>query len=108
MHDCMNHPLLDISYSGATGALIHITGGNDLSLREAEEIASRLTYELDSKADVIWGARINPDFEGKVRVMCVMTGIHSPNVLGGAESRSSLVERYAKEFEAPTELSWVK
>jgi cell division protein FtsZ len=108
VHDCMNHPLLDVSYSGATGALVHITGGNDLSLREAEEIASRLTYELDSKADVIWGARINPDFEGKVRVMCIMTGIHSPNILGRGEIGPTLVERYGQEAKPPADIPWVK
>lgn len=58
VHECLNHPpLLDIDYRGATGSLIHITGGNDLTLQDAEEIASSLTYELDPHADVIWGGR---------------------------------------------------
>jgi len=69
VHECLNHPLLDIDYRGATGSLIHITGGNDLTLQDAEEIASSLTYELDPHADVIWGARVNSDYEGRVRVM---------------------------------------
>ncbi|MDD1634691.1 MAG: cell division protein FtsZ, partial [Methanomicrobiales archaeon] len=47
VHECLSHPLLDIDYRGATGSLIHITGGNDLTLADAEEIASSLTYELD-------------------------------------------------------------
>jgi cell division protein FtsZ len=77
VHECLNHPLLDIDYRGATGSLIHITGGNDLTLADAEEIASSLTYELDPHADVIWGARIRNEFEGKVRVMAIMTGVRS-------------------------------
>jgi cell division protein FtsZ len=81
----MNHPLLDVDYRGATGALVHITGGPDLTLKHAEEVAEGLTYELDSHANVIWGARVNPDFEGRCRVMAIMTGIQSPQVMDEKE-----------------------
>lgn len=83
IRDCLAHPLLDIDFRGATGSLIHITGGNDLTLHDAEEIAQQLTYELDPHADVIWGARVRKDFEGKVSVMAIMTGIQCPQILGG-------------------------
>ena len=86
VRECLDHPLLDIDYRGATGCLIHITGGNDLTLHDAEEIASQLTYELDPHADVIWGARVRNDYEGKVRVMAIMTGVQSPQILGGRPS----------------------
>ncbi|WOF15970.1 cell division protein FtsZ [Methanoplanus sp. FWC-SCC4] len=86
VHECLNHPLLDIDYRGATGGLIHITGGSDLTLSDAEDIASTLTYELDPHADVIWGARINSEFEGKVRVMAIMTGVKSAQIIGNSHS----------------------
>jgi cell division protein FtsZ len=73
--EALNHPLLDVDYRGATGALIHITGGPDLTLKHAEEVAEGLTYELDAQANVIWGARVLPQFEGRCRVMAIMTGI---------------------------------
>jgi len=73
--EALNHPLLDVDYRGATGALVHITGGPDLTLKHAEEVAEGLTYELDSHANVIWGARVLPQFEGRCRVMAIMTGI---------------------------------
>ncbi len=78
VNEALNHPLLDVDYRGATGALVHITGGPDLTLKQAEEVAEGLTYNLDSQANVIWGARVIPQFEGKCRVMAIMTGI-SPN-----------------------------
>ncbi|MCK4812235.1 MAG: cell division protein FtsZ, partial [Methanosarcinales archaeon] len=78
----LNHPLLDVDYRGATGCLVHITGGPDLSLKEADEIASSLTYELSPHANVIWGARIEEEYEGTVRVMAVMTGVESAQILG--------------------------
>ncbi|KUG21290.1 cell division protein ftsz [hydrocarbon metagenome] len=93
VHECLNHPLLDIDYRGATGSLIHITGGNDLTLQDAEEIASSLTYELDPHADVIWGARVNSEYEGRVRVMAIMTGVKSAQILGGKRTFESVQQR---------------
>lgn len=82
VRNALDHPLMDVDYRGATGSLIHIIGGADLTLREAEGIAKSITYELDPHANVIWGARIREDFEGKVRVMAIMTGVRSAQVLG--------------------------
>ncbi|KLK87403.1 cell division protein FtsZ [Methanoculleus sediminis] len=93
VHECLNHPLLDIDYRGATGSLIHITGGNDLTLQDAEEIASSLTYELDPHADVIWGARVNSEYEGRVRVMAVMTGVKSAQILGSHRTYEPATQR---------------
>jgi len=101
VRECLDHPLLDIDYRGATGCLIHITGGSDLTLHDAEEIASQLTYELDPHADVIWGARVRSDYEGKVRVMAIMTGVQSPQILGGLPSLSMQSTRSRSETVAP-------
>ncbi len=82
VRNALNHPLLDIDTRNATGCLLHITGGTDMSLHEAEEIAASLTYELDPEANIIWGARIKKDYEGKVRCLAIMTGIQSAQVIG--------------------------
>lgn len=74
----LNHPLLSADIKDATGCILHITGGIDMSLHEAEQIASSLTYELDSHANVIWGARVRKDYEGKTRCIAIVTGI--PNI----------------------------
>jgi cell division protein FtsZ len=94
----LNHPLLDVDYRGATGALVHITGGPDLTLREAENIAESLTYEMDSHANVIWGARIQKDYEGKVRVLAIMTGIQSPQVMGKSGQRAAAAREEAADY----------
>ncbi len=85
----LNHPLLDVDYRGATGALVHITGGPDLTLRDAENITESLTYELDSHANVIWGARVQKEYEGKVRVMAILTGVQSPQIMGKGQRASA-------------------
>jgi len=78
VRECLQHPLLEVDYRGATGALIHITGGPDLTIKEAEEIVNDLTFEISDYATVIWGARISKEFEGIVRVTAIMTGV-TPN-----------------------------
>jgi len=87
--DAMNHPLLDVDYRGASGALVHITGGPDLALREAEGIADNITERLDASANVIWGSRIRDEYKGKVRVMAIMTGVKSAQVLGPSTQKQA-------------------
>jgi len=91
VRECLSNPMLDIDYRGATGSLIHITGGTDLTLQDAEEIATSLTYELDPHADVIWGARVRTDMEGKVRVLAIMTGVKSAQILGTRQSYKTVI-----------------
>ena len=97
--EALNHPLLDVDYRGATGALVHITGGPDLTLKAAEEVAENLTYELDAHANVIWGARVTPEFEGRIRVMCVMTGISQIDDKPATASTSVKFEQRKPEYE---------
>ncbi|MBI2449156.1 cell division protein FtsZ [Candidatus Pacearchaeota archaeon] len=78
----LSHPLLDVDYRGATGALVHITGGPDLKLEEFSTIGQLITENISPEAQVIIGARINKDFAGKVRVITIMTGVKSPYILG--------------------------
>ncbi|MEN6610770.1 MAG: cell division protein FtsZ [Methanoregulaceae archaeon] len=92
VRECLGNPMLDIDYRGATGSLIHITGGTDLTLQDAEEIATTLTYELDPHADVIWGARVRSDMEGKVRVLAIMTGVKNTQLLGTRQSYKTIVQ----------------
>tara|TARA_Y100000034_G_scaffold79823_1_gene95809 strand:+ start:19860 stop:20939 length:1080 start_codon:yes stop_codon:yes gene_type:complete len=78
----LTHPLLDVDYKGATGALIHVTCGPDLKLEEFDIIGRAVSENLSPEAQVIIGARISKDFSGKVRVITIMTGVKSPYVLG--------------------------
>ncbi len=70
------NPLLDeVSMKGARGLLISITGGNDLTLYEVDEAASRIRQEVDEDANIILGATFDESLEGIVRVSVVATGI---------------------------------
>ncbi len=78
----LENPLLEVDYTGATGALIHITGGPDLRLDEVNLIGETVSQHLDPSAQVFWGARILPEFEGKIQVISIITGVKSPYILG--------------------------
>ncbi|XVH30511.1 cell division protein FtsZ [Haloferacaceae archaeon DSL9] len=100
VNDAMNHPLLDVDYRGASGGLVHITGGPDLTLKEAEGIANAITERLEASANVIWGARIQEEYKGKVRVMAIMTGVHSAQVLGPSTQKQADASRESLEGHA--------
>ncbi|OIO25404.1 cell division protein FtsZ [Candidatus Micrarchaeota archaeon CG1_02_55_22] len=82
VRNTLSHALLDVDYTGATGVLLHITGGPDMTLGECNSIGERLTEKVDPHATVIWGARIDPAMEGKIEAIAIFTGIKSPYVLG--------------------------
>jgi len=90
----LTNPLLDVSYDGANGALIHVTGGTDMTLEEVSRIGEIVTEALDKEANVIWGARIDEKMNGRLRVMTIITGVKSPYILGrskpGEPSKYSL------------------
>ncbi|MDK2850000.1 MAG: cell division protein FtsZ [Candidatus Woesearchaeota archaeon] len=94
------NPLLDISYSGASGALIHIHGGPDLTLEEVNRVGELVTAEMDPDANVIWGARVTDDMRGKLTVMTIITGVKSPWILGKPteEERVKEKERISSEL----------
>lgn len=82
VNGALSNPLLDISYEGATGALIHVVGGPDMTLDEINKVGELVTETLDDDANVIWGARINEEMKGKLTVMTIITGVNSPWILG--------------------------
>ena len=91
------NPLLDeVSMKGARGLLISITGGNDLTLYEVDEAASRIRQEVDEEANIILGATFDSSLDGVVRVSVVATGIDQAQI-----ERAELVAS-APRIEAPT------
>ncbi|MBN2881846.1 cell division protein FtsZ [Candidatus Woesearchaeota archaeon] len=97
----LSNPLLDINYEGATGALIHIHGGPDLTLEEVNRVGELVTESMDDEANCIWGARISEDMKGKLTVMTIMTGVKSPWILGKkeqAQSRAAEVQQLSDEL----------
>jgi cell division protein FtsZ len=103
----ISNPLLDdVSMKGASGLLVSITGGNDLTLYEVDEAASRIRAEADPDANIIVGATYDDELDGSIRVSVVATGIgYAASVAVGpvfeaprgavTQERSRLSERLA-------------
>jgi cell division protein FtsZ len=100
----LSNPLLDINYEGATGALIHITGGPDMTLDEVSRIGELVTESLDDDANVIWGARVTDDMKGKMTVMTIITGVNSPWILGKVDQKKSVQRAHSLSRELGIEL----
>ena len=72
----LNNPLIDdYSLRGAKGLLINITGGEDLTLFETDEIVNKIRSEVDHAAEIIIGSITDDSLEGKVRVSIVATAL---------------------------------
>ncbi|MHA1770914.1 MAG: cell division protein FtsZ [Candidatus Thorarchaeota archaeon] len=88
IHNALESPLLEVEWAGATGALIHITGGPDMSLAEANRVGELVSNKMSTDAQVIWGARVDPRLSGVLRVMLILTGVKSPQLLARSKDAS--------------------
>ena len=82
VNEALNSPLLELDISNATGVLVNVTGGEDMTVSEAERVAEEVHARVNTNARIIWGAAIDPTLERTVRVMLVVTGVKSRQVLG--------------------------
>ena len=98
VHEALNHPLLDVDISGATGVLIHVTGGQYMTLESASQVVDLLTAKVSEDANVIWGARLDAGFGDTIKVMAIITGVGgtdlrtgrlTPDILGDARRITS-------------------
>ena len=79
-------PLLDVKdISESYGVLIHIVGGEDLTLEEVAVTGELIMDKVPNTKRIIWGAKVDNNLTGKVRVMAVLTGVESPFISGGTE-----------------------
>jgi len=82
----IQNPLLDVDISNATGSLVNIIGGPDMSLDECKSIIETVGNKLSPDAKLIWGAQISDDMEKSIRVLLIVTGVKSAQILGHSDS----------------------
>lgn len=93
----IQNPLLDVDISNASGALVNIIGGNDMSLDECKTIIETVGNKLSPNAKLIWGAQISPDMDKSIRVLLIVTGVKSAQILGHGETIESMKHREIEE-----------
>jgi cell division protein FtsZ len=78
----LRNKLLDVDHEGSEGVLVHLTGGTDLTLGDANQAGELLTEKVNPNANVIYGARLEPGMEGAIEAIAIFTGLQSKYNLG--------------------------
>ena len=78
----LHNPLLSVDLRNATGALVNVTGGSDMTLEDARKIVGKVSETLEEDAKIIWGAQIMDDLNKVIKTMVVITGVKSDQIRG--------------------------
>jgi cell division protein FtsZ len=95
----LRSPLLDVDISGASSALVNVTGGNDMSIEEAEGVVEEIYDRIDPDARIIWGTSVDESLDGRMRTMIVVTGVDSPQIYGSGDDGQAQVSQPAAQRE---------
>src|SRR4029077_4500640 len=77
MQQAISSPLLEeVTIDGATGLLINITGGRDMTLQEVNEALTLVHDVADPEAEIIFGSLIDEDGKDEVKITIIATGFH--------------------------------
>jgi cell division protein FtsZ len=95
----MRSPLLDVDISGANSALVNVTGGNDMSIEEAEGVVEEIYDRIDPDARIIWGTSIDEELDGEMRTMIVVTGVESPQIYGRNEAQQAKANKRLQDID---------
>ena len=80
--EALNSPLLDIDITDASGALVNVVGGRDMTMAEALRVVEEIHNRINKEARIIWGTSVDPALDRTIRVMLVITGVKSKQILG--------------------------
>ena len=84
----ISSPLLESSIEGAKGVVLNITGGHDLTLHEVNTAAETIYEIVDPNANIIFGAVIDEQMQGEIRVTVIATGFSGENVTPSMEKKA--------------------
>ncbi|MEL6231694.1 MAG: cell division protein FtsZ [Cyanobacteria bacterium J06627_3] len=85
----ISSPLLETSIDGASGAVLNITGGNDLTLHEVNAAAEIIYEAVDPNANIIFGAVIDERMQGEVRITVIATGFNANSDFGSTATTTA-------------------
>jgi cell division protein FtsZ len=105
-HRAISSPLLEgASVQGARGVIINVTGGPDLSLMEVSEASSIIQEAAHEEANIIFGAVIDPQLKGRVKITVIATGFDraSARIPGGTSQTPVDLHDYTARLRAPAQ-----
>jgi cell division protein FtsZ len=82
VHEALSSPMLgEIDLKGAKGVLIRVVGGSDMTVGEAQMAAEIVNKAVSDRARIIWGCSIDPELEGTIKILLIVTGAKSKYML---------------------------
>lgn len=97
VRNAMQSPLLDVDISGARAAIVNVTGGETMTIAEAENVVEEVYNAIDPEARLIWGASIDPDLGDVIRTMVIITGVTSAQILGKPQEEQQPVQAFSHQ-----------
>ncbi len=94
-------PLIETTIEGATGVVLNIKGGSDITLREVSEAANMVKEVIDPSCNLIFGSSIDPEMRDEVEITIIATGFKSPEELSEEQSEQEVEEEQPKPEPAP-------
>ncbi|MBL7117759.1 MAG: cell division protein FtsZ [Candidatus Syntrophoarchaeum sp.] len=91
----LSSPLLEVDVSGAKSALVNVTGGEDMTVEEAEGALQEVYKMMNPDARIIWGVQISPELKNTMRTLLVVTGVKSEQIYARKEMKK---EKYGIEI----------
>lgn len=85
-------PLIETTIEGATGVVLNIKGGNDITLREVSEAANMVKEVIDPSCNLIFGSSIDPEMRDEVEITIIATGFKVPNEEPPVEEEKAVEE----------------
>jgi len=98
----ISSPLLEDRIDGAKGVLFNVTGGTDLTLSEVNEAAEVIAKAVDNDANIIFGAVIDEETEGKIKIIVIATGFENKPKRLGREIGEIKIPLNAMDLDIPT------
>jgi cell division protein FtsZ len=78
----LKNRLLDVDFEGASGALIHISGGASMTIGDAIGAGEKITERMDPNSNIKWGARLVPGYEDQIEIVAIVTGVKGSSIAG--------------------------
>lgn len=91
----LSSPLLEVDVSEAKSALVNVTGGEDMTVEEAEGALQEVYRMMNPAARIIWGVQVSPELKNKMRTLLVVTGVKSEQIFA---RRALKKEKYGIEI----------
>lgn len=106
--EALDSPLLGkIDLKDARGALVRVVGGPDLNIEEAAKAAEIITGKIKPDSRLIWGCSVEPEMQGRVKLLLIVTGARSQYVLlrdGNEPVLSRTTEDYQGRVNIPVQI----